>query len=519
MPNRARRTSDYLRGRLGPDLADLGARIGARVGDSAARLGRLLGQVGALVDDLAADSVAVAREAERLRDVVAAHGATARDAVRAAPRFGRIVSEGLLVAAAYRLHDAARGPGAELLGENAVDAARERLHREGARRLHDLCADLRGGVLKLGQLASTRIDLLPPAYARELGRLQDRVPPIPASLIEASIEDSLGVPIGTHFAELSAEPLAAASLAQVHAARLHDGTRVAVKALVPGIEDVVEADLAALRVLVPALREVWPGLDFETVARELARSLREELDFETEAANAERFASEADPGVVVPRIHRECSSKRVLALELIDGVRLPDWLEACEARGESGVTERDRLLEILVRTTSAQILRRGFFHGDPHPGNFLVVESDGGPRLAVLDFGCVQALPRERRRAWARIVLAGVARDVPRVLELLTELGFASRGDPAALEQYAARLVEAVGPGGALAPGSTDAGARLRIALELLHDSPIATIPPDAVLLGRVMASLGGLLVRYRPRFDLLGVVVPDLLRAAAGES
>ena len=327
------------------------------------------------------------------------------------------------------------------------------------------------------------------------------------------------MPIGTHFAELSAEPLAAASLAQVHAARLHDGTRVAVKALVPGIEDVVEADLAALRVLVPALREVWPGLDFETVARELARSLREELDFETEAANAERFASEADPGVVVPRIHRECSSKRVLALELIDGVRLPDWLEACEARGESGVTERDRRLEILVRATSAQVLRRGKYHGDPHPGNFLVVESDGGPRLAVLDFGCVQALPRERRRAWARIVLAGVARDVPRVLELLTELGFASRGDPAALEQYAARLVEAVGPGGALAPGSTDAGARLRIALELLHDSPIATIPPDAVLLGRVMASLGGLLVRYRPRFDLLGVVVPDLLRAAAGES
>ena len=112
MPNRARRTSDYLRGRLGPDLADLGARIGARVGDSAARLGRLLGQVGDLVDDLAADSVAVAREAERLRDVVAAHGATARDAVRAAPRFGRIVSEGLLVAAAYRLHEGAGGPGA-----------------------------------------------------------------------------------------------------------------------------------------------------------------------------------------------------------------------------------------------------------------------------------------------------------------------------------------------------------------------------------------------------------------------
>lgn len=521
MPSRARRTSDYLRDRLAPELADLGAQLGARVGASAARLGRLLGQVGDLVDDLAADSAAVAREAERLRDIALGHGATARDAVRAAPRFGRIVREALLLVAAYRLHHATRGPGAELLGENAVDVARERLHREGARRLYDLCVDLRGGVLKLGQLASTRIDLLPAAYARELGRLQDRVPPVPASAIEASIEASLGAPIGERFAEFEAEPLAAASLAQVHAARLPDGTRVAVKTLVPGIEEVVETDLAALRVVAPALREVWPRLDFETVARELARSLREELDLETEAANAERFATEAagDAGVIVPRIHRECASRRVLTLERIEGVRLLDWLDACDGRGEAGGAERDRLLEILVRTTSTQILVRGFFHGDPHPGNFLVVEAEGGPQLAILDFGCVQELAPERRRAWAQLVLAGVARDVPRVMALLTELGFASRGEPEAIAQFAARLVEAVGPGGALAPGSRDDEARLRTALELLHDSPIVAIPPDAVLLGRVLASLGGVLVRYRPRFDLLGLVVPDLLRAAAGDA
>jgi hypothetical protein len=223
MPSRARRTSDYLRDQLGPDLAGLGAEIGARVGASAARLGRLLGQLGDLVDDLADDSAAVAREAERLRDVAFAHGGAARDAVRAAPRFGRIVSEALLLVAAYRLHRAARGPGAELLGEQAVDTARERLHREGARRLYDLCVDLRGGVLKLGQLASARIDLLPPAYARELGRLQDRVPPVPTPLIEASIEEALGAPIGERFSDFSSEPLAAASLAQVHAARLRDG--------------------------------------------------------------------------------------------------------------------------------------------------------------------------------------------------------------------------------------------------------------------------------------------------------
>jgi ubiquinone biosynthesis protein len=519
MPSQARRASDFLRERLGPDLAELGAALGARVGDSAARLGRLLGQLGNLVDDVAADSAAVAREAEKLRDAAFERSANVRDAIRVAPRFARILSDALLLVAAYRIHAAASGPGGELLGDKAVDTARERLHREGARRLYRLCVDLRGGVLKIGQFASSRIDLLPAAYARELSRLQDRVPPVPTTAIQASIAGSLGAPLETLFSEFTAEPLAAASLAQVHGARLHDGTPVAVKALVPGIEDVVETDLAALRVVAPALREFWPNIDGETIARELGRSLRAELDLEAEADSAERFARECaeDDGVIVPRIHRAASARRVLTLGRIEGARLPDWLEACGTRGEAGQRDRDRLLGILVRTTSAQILRRGFCHADPHPGNFLVVEGALGPRLAVLDFGCVLELSAQRRRAWAQLVLAGVSRDVPRVVALLEELGFRTRGDAQALEAFATRLVEAVGPGGPLAPGSVDADARLRVLLALLHESPIVEIPRDAVLLGRVMASLGGILVAYRPTLDLFRLVAPDLLRAAGG--
>ncbi len=518
MPNRARRTSDFLRNRLGADLADLGAEIGGLVGASAARLGLLLERAGDLVDGLAAESAAVAREAERLRDLALGRGTAARDTVRAAPRFGRIVSEAVLLVAAYRLHIATRRPGAELLGEPAVAAARERLHREGARRVRSVCEDLRGGVLKLGQLASTRPDLLPPAYVEELGKLQDRVPPAPTEVIEAAIEEALGVRVGECFAEFSREPLAAASLSQVHAARLGDGTPVAVKVLVPGIEEVVAGDLAALRVVAPALREAWPRLDFEPLAQELTRTLRIELDLDAEAASAERFAAEAarDDGVIVPIVHRGVSSRRVLVLERIEGARLPDWLDACDRRGDPGRADRDRLLSILVRTTSAQILGRGFFHGDPHPGNFLVVDGTGGPHLAILDFGCVQELSPERRRAWAQLVLAGVSRDVPRTLALLEQLGFGSRGGADDLRRFSAKLLEAVGPGGPLTAGAEDAGARLRAVLELLTDGPAVRIPADAVLLGRVIASLGGLIARYRPRLDLLGLVLPDLLRAAA---
>lgn len=517
MTSRTRRASDFLRDRLGPDIENLGADLGARLGASARTLGRLVGRLGSLVDDLATDSAAVAREAERLRDAAYDRSQTLRDAVRAAPRFGRIVSEALLLVAAYRLHALTRGPGAEILGDVAADSARARLDREGARRIHDLCVDLRGGVLKLGQLASARIDLLPDAYARELGRLQDRVPPVGFEAIRDAVESALGAPLDALFESFDRTPLAAASLAQVHGAVLPGGLRVAVKVLVPGIEDVVETDLAALRVVVPALREVWPRADLETLTRELGRSLRAELDLVGEAVSATRFARESagDAGVVVPKVHPERSAGRVLCLERIDGARLPDWLEACDARGERGLAERDRLLEILVRSTSAQILARGFLHADPHPGNFLVVEKPEGPDLAILDFGAVLEIPPSRRRAWASLVLAGVARDVPATLSLLEELGFSSHGDPEALQAFAARLVAAVGPGGALSPGATDAEARLRTLLELLHDSPIVGIPPDAVLLGRVMAALGGVLVRYRPRFDLFGAVAPFLLRAA----
>lgn len=518
MTNRARRASDFLRNRLGADLADLGAEIGGLVGASAARLALLLERAGDLVDDLAADSAAVAREAERLREVVIGRSASARDALRAAPRFARIVREALLLVAAYRLHRAARRPGSDLLGDAAVAAARERLDREGARRIRRLCEDLRGGVLKLGQLASTRPDLLPPPYVDELGKLQDRVPPAPPAQIAASIEESLGAALDARFAAFSTDPIAAASLSQVHAARLLDGAPVAVKVLVPGIEEIVEGDLAALRVVAPALREAWPRLDVEPFAQELTRSLRIELDLDAEAANAERFASESarDEGVIVPRVHHELSSRRLLVLERIEGKRLPDWLDACNERGDAGRADRDRLLSILVRTTSAQILARGFFHGDPHPGNFLVVDGESGPLLAILDFGCVQEIAPEGRRAWAQLVLAGVSRDVARAIALLEDLGFESRGGADDLRRFSAKLLDAVGPGGPLTTRAEDASARLRALLELLSEGPAVRVPADAVLLGRVIASLGGLIARHRPGIDLLGLVLPDLLRAAA---
>jgi len=513
-----RARAESLRRRLEDRIEDLSERVGTGVGAVAEVALRTARRAGRLLDDTGEDLEGVLRELRGLEESTAARGRAVRDVLRAAPRFTRLVSELGLVVAAYRLHAATRGPGRELVGEEATRAARERLHRECASRVHDLCVDLRGGVLKLGQLASARVDLLPPPWLRALGRLQDRVPPVASSEIEAELEQELGPERHALLGELGIRPLAAASLAQVHPARLTDGTRVAVKVLVPGIEEVVETDVAALRVIAPALRDLLPGIDLATLARELGRALRDELDLETEARSARRFAREAreDAGIRVPQVYPLLSTRRVLVLERIEGVRLVEFLDRCEAGGEAGARARDRVLSCLARSFTAQILERGFFHADPHPGNFLVVETPEGPEVAVLDFGCVQEWAPPRRRAYAALALAALARDPVRLAEGLRQLGFQPRGgQDDALERFAAELVAALGVD-ILPPSREAAMERLQDVVGCLQGSPIVQVPEDCILVGRVLASLGGLFARYRPRVDLLSIVGPALIRAAS---
>lgn len=467
-------------------------------------------RVDRLVDDVREDAHSVARDAESLADVVAGAGQRLQHAWHAAPRFARVVAECSRLLALHRLQDAR----ARVLGDAAVENARARLHRHTARRLHDLCIELRGGVLKLGQFASSRIDLLPQVYVESLARLQDRVPSVDIEAILMRIESELG-PITDRFAFFDREPIAAASLAQVHAATLEDGSRVVVKVQVPGVEDDVLADLAALRVIAPLAGEIVPGVDVETIATELSRSVEAELDYEREAESAEAFARcfEGDPEIIVPRVHRELCGGRVLVLERIDGVRIVDWLNACEERGEAGARDRDRLLGILLRGFCDQVLVHGLVHTDPHPGNFLVVEGEGGPRLAILDFGSVQHYDRARRRAWAELALAVVMRDETKLTGLFEALGFEPRDGDDSLRVFADLLLEHFRPDAALA---LDFDPRERIAkvLDLMRENPVVRIPADFVQLARIFTAAGGLLLRYRPAIDLFATLTPRLTHA-----
>lgn len=485
------------------------------VSAGAGLIATLAGRIERLAADAARDADVVAREATGLWDALETRLDEIARAVRAAPRFARVAGELLRIVAAYRWHAAVRVPFAAIFRESpATDA----LHARHAERLYELCIELRGGIVKLGQFVSSRMDLLPEAYASALGRLQDRVPPAPVNAIIRRLTAELGTDAADRFAAFDPRPLAAASLAQVHAATLTDGSAVAVKVQLPGIERLVETDLAALQLVAPAVRDLLSFMDIETFAAELSRAVRAELDYRAEAINAAAFARlfADDADVVVPHVHLAHSTSRVLVLERLRGARLTDWLDACETRGAAGAADRDRLFAILLRCVCAQVLEHGLLHADPHPGNFLVLDGPSGPRLALLDFGCVQAYPPARRGAYARLCLAVLSGDGARMAALFAEMGFATRdGSDAALRAFADLFLAAFRADTDQPFATLEPDAMMRRILHLTRDNPIVAVPTDFVLLAKVFASLGGLLMRYRPQLNLFQILTPYVLRAA----
>ena len=439
-------------------------------------------RIDALALDLARDAGAVARNAQAFAEATKGHAQTVS---RATPRVMQLASSAAGVVARWRwlrLAQAAR------TGEPSL---REQDHRELAKRVAGLAAELRGGIAKLGQLASCRPDLIGAVWANELRTLQDEVPPVDPAIIRHRIEEELpGV-----LASFDDAPLAAASLAQVHPATLADGTPVVVKVQVPGIEDVIAADIAALRTVAGALGDV-PGLDLHTLSSELARALSEELDYEHEAAALRAYRGTA----VVPQpLH---VTRRVLVMTRIAGERLTAWLEAAPAAA------RDRLLGELVNEVAAQVLARGQVHADPHPGNFMVTD-DG--RLALLDFGCMLELSKADRGAYARLVVAIAGGNSKAAAAELATLGFEA-DDPAQLVELTAALIGAMRPGANTA--EIDWQEAMSAQLSQARQLGGLVIPRSFVLLGRVLASVAGLLATYKPRLELHAILVKHLAAA-----
>jgi ubiquinone biosynthesis protein len=450
---------------------------------------RLLKNVGTRLDamsiDLARDAGAIVRNAQALGVMVNERATTT---IRATPRVTRLAQHAAALFARKRwltLVNAAKTGDARLTDDD---------HRELAKRTAAIAAELRGGIAKLGQLASCRPDLVGAIWASELATLQDDVPAIDAAAIRAQIEAELGAPVGELFAELDDVPLAAASLAQVHAATLHDGTRVVVKVQVPGIDDVIAADSAALRTLANSLDV--PGVDLVTIANELSRALAIELDYIVEAAALASY----DGAARVPKPIARLTSRRVLTMTRVEGTKLIEWLD--------GSSDRDALLGELVGEVAAQILVRGQVHADPHPGNFLVTPEG---KLALLDFGCMLELSAAERGAYARLVLAIAGGNQAAASRELAVLGFIA-DDPDRLVELASSIVGALKPGASLETLDWQAAFADQIAAAKQLGG--LQIPRSFVLLGRVLMSVAGLLAAYKPRLELHPLLASYLARA-----
>ena len=428
-----------------------------------------------------------------------------------AAQSARLLSAGKTLAAiagAYRFE----GTKAAFLTKRAARRSMGRTPAKSARRFVAMAERLGGGFVKVGQVASARPDLLPTAWISETQRLQDAAPAVPFAAIREAVEADLGAPLSARFASFTEEPLAAASIGQVHRARTHDGREVAVKILRPGIEARVRTDLALLRPFMEAMAPSLPPMDLETIAAQLEKSVLEELDYAGERermAAVHGFLTEQVDGMRAPQPLEELSGPRVITSTFERGekitVALDRWraLAADEAAPEAeraaARASIDRTLCRLLDGYLAQVLRAGLFQADPHPGN-LLVDADG--ELVLLDFGCTQGLEPERRESYRSLLRALLVNDEVGAARNLAALGFATRsGEPASLLAFADALMADLR--GAMRGGDwTDPGDLLdqvkRLA-SVAEADPVITIPADFVLLARVFGTLGGLFLHHRP--------------------
>jgi ubiquinone biosynthesis protein len=354
-----------------------------------------------------------------------------------------------------------------------------------------------GGVyIKLGQIAATRVDILPPEVCEELAALQNRVAPEPVELVRAVLEEELGGAVDDVFAEFDWEPLASASIGQTYRAVLRSGERVVVKVQRPGIAEVMERDLAALSLLAGLAQRRTPfGQDIRSgeLLDQFATSLRAELDFRREADAMEEMTALLGPEspVRVPRTHRELCTRRLLVQEQFDGFTVADT----QAMAVSGV-DRDGLAERLLACFLEQILRMGFFHADPHPGNIFVF-ADG--TLGLIDLGAVGRLDPIQQAAVIDMIAALAHRDVGLLRDGIERVAELSETEsPQQLERALARLMA----DNIRATGSVDP-AVLQDLVAVLARFGIR-LPADLVVLSRAIVTLDGTLRVISPGVSLV---------------
>ncbi|MBA2285951.1 MAG: AarF/ABC1/UbiB kinase family protein [Ktedonobacteraceae bacterium] len=367
-------------------------------------------------------------------------------------------------------------------------------------------------MIKLGQFLSARADMLPQQALDILSSLQDEVPPAPFSHVVSVIETETGKPVEQIFSVLERKATAAASLGQVHKAVLAStGETVAVKIQRPHIEQLVRMDLSTLKFVIWVInRFVDTGefIDLMGVYREFRRTVYEEIDYITEAANARRFKEvfQDDATIYIPRIYDEYTSRHMLVLEWIDGCKINDYT-ALEAAGI------DRL-EVATRTVRAyfyQFFELGFFHADPHPGNIFVKagSTPSDPIIAFVDFGMVGTLTRSMKRSMRDVFVGFVARDAHGLVDALSKLDFIGEGaNVSAIERGLSLMMEQYYGMTLGEARDLDMSEVSHEVEQLMYDQPFR-IPAQFAFTGRAIGTLVGVATGLSPEFNFVDVATP----------
>ncbi len=411
---------------------------------------------------------------------------------------------------------------------------RERFRRE-AIRFRALAIQMGGVMIKVGQFLSSRLDVLPPEITDELSGLQDEVPAEAFADIRRLAESEFGMPLEQAFEWFDAEPLAAASLGQVHRARLRGGeealdfVHVVVKIQRPDIASIVDVDLSALRRVGAWLihyRPIREHADVPSLLREFSNTVMEEIDYEQEAQNAETFHEQFkdDTKVRAPRVIRSRSTRRALTLEDVYAIKITDY-EAITAAGVDRAEVARKLLDVYLE----QIFEDGFFHADPHPGNLFVRplpkrKNSRSVRwqLTFVDFGMVGRLPEDLRAGLREMVVAVGTRDAARLIKSYKTLGFLLPGaDTAALEQASAEVFErfwgmSMSELRNVRPSEMrDIGHRVR---DVMFEMPFQ-MPNNLLILGRTIGILSGMCTGLDPDFNLWEQLAPYAGKLVEGEA
>jgi ubiquinone biosynthesis protein len=394
----------------------------------------------------------------------------------------------------------------EALGRREVSdrPSAAELRATSARRFRDTLAELGPTFIKLGQILSARPDIIPPDFIAELSTLQDRAPPLPLEQVLRLIEEGLHRPWPELFAEIEPEPLASASIAQVHRARLPSGEWVVVKVQRPGIEEQIRSDTMLLSYLARFLEGVIEETGIYTptgIVAEFQKAMLLELDFENEARNIEEFGKNraGRENVVIPRAERSLSCRTVLTLEELRGVKLSAVLEGT-APPE---VDRKLLARRILDESFHELFSDGIFHGDPHPGNVIVLP---GNRLGLIDFGLVGRLSKGMQESIIVLVLAIGLRDPDTVARLLYKVGVPD--ERINLNRFRADIHDILDRYLGLKLSQVSSTTLLNELTDLALKYKIK-IPKEYAVLSKASATTEGIIRQLDPDLDVAQVALP----------